>query len=157
GSTYSAHVVGYDQTNDVAVIQLESASGLTTIPVGDSSSVAMGDAVVTIGNALGAPGPETVTSGSVTALDQTITASDELGTDAETWHGLIETAAPLQPGDSGGALVNATGQVVGMNSAAQSSRHRVMTAASTAGYAIPIDAALNIAQQIVDGHASSTI
>src|SRR5262249_49023828 len=82
GSTYSAHVVGYAQTNDVAVIQLESASGLTTIPVGDSSSVAMGDAVVTIGNALGAPGPETVTSGSVTALDQTITASDELGTDA---------------------------------------------------------------------------
>jgi S1-C subfamily serine protease len=155
-SKYSAHVVGYDKSADVAVIQLENASNLATIPVGDSTNVATGDSVVAIGNALGAPGPESVTDGAVTALNQTITATDETGADAETLQGLIETDAPLQPGDSGGALVNSSGQVIGMNSAAETSQRRV-TSGSTAGYAIPINDALTLAKQIVSGQASSDI
>jgi S1-C subfamily serine protease len=155
GPTYGAEVVGYDVTDDIAVLQLDGASGLSTISVGDSTGVKMGDAVIAIGNALGQAGPETVTSGTVTALEQSITASAELGGDAETLEGLIESNATLQPGDSGGALVNSAGQVIGMNTAAETSGR--FTSASNVGYAIPIDDALALAQQIVDSQSSATV
>jgi S1-C subfamily serine protease len=157
GRTYRAHVVGYDVTDDVAVIQLENASGLATIPTGDSSTLRVGDAVVAIGNALGASGPHAVTTGQVEALDQTITANgDELGS-SETLHGLIQHDAGLQPGDSGGALVDSAGKVVGMNSAALASGRRFTTTPSTESYAIPIDHALSIAHQIINGKASADV
>jgi len=118
GKTYKATVVGYDESKDVAVLQLTGASGLTVASIGDSSTVGVGNSVVALGNAEGLGGTPSVATGSVTGLDQSITASDEsLGT-SEQLTGLIETNAGIQPGDSGGPLVNQHGQIVGIDTAA---------------------------------------
>src|SRR5208282_5386207 len=77
GRTYTAKVVGYDQTDDIAVLQLQGASGLATVSFGDSSQVTAGENVVALGNAGGKGGTPSVAAGTVTALNQSITASDE--------------------------------------------------------------------------------
>jgi S1-C subfamily serine protease len=160
GRTYTAKVVGYDATRDVAVIQLQNASGLTTASLGDSSSVRTGDSVTALGNAGGKGGTPSVATGAVTALNQGITASDEgSGSNSEQLTGLIETNADIQPGDSGGALVNSYGQVVGMNTAASSGTQFQSQSGQSAeqAYAIPIDHAESIAKQIEAGQGSSTV
>ena len=155
GKTYSASVVGYDRSHDVAVIQLKDASGLQTVNIGDSSKVAVGEAVVGIGNAGGSGGTPSTAGGSVTALNQSITASDEGSGTSEQLTGLIETNAGIEAGDSGGSLVNVSGQVIGMDTAA-SSGYSFQTTASQA-FAIPINTAVSIAKQIEAGSSSSTI
>ena len=121
GKTYKATVVGYDESHDVAVLQLSGASGLTTATTGNSSTVKVGDDVVGLGNAGGAGGTPSVAAGTVTALNQSITASDEGSGSSEQLSGLIESNANIQPGDSGGPLVNSYGQIIGMDTAASSS------------------------------------
>jgi len=152
GKSYAAKVVGYDATHDVAVIQLQGASGLTTASLGDSSTVQAGDSVTALGNAEGKGGTPSVATGTVTALDQSITASDELSGVSEQLTGLIETNAPIQPGDSGGSLVNSYGQVVGMDTAAgtnyQFEGQSGQSGQAEQAYAIPINEALSIAKQI---------
>ena len=144
--TYSAHVVGVNTSQDVAVIQIDqSVSGLTTVAIADSSSLKVGDTVIAIGNALGQGGTPHVTSGQVTSLDQTITAS-EGGNSSETLTGMIESDAPIYEGDSGGALVNASGQVVGMITAGQAQGFR--SAGSEVGYAIASNTALGVVNRI---------
>jgi S1-C subfamily serine protease len=155
GRTYSATVVGTDKTNDIAVLHLSQASGLTTVAIGDSSKLAVGDAVTAIGNAGGTGGTPTVTTGDVTALNQAITASDELDGSAEQLTGLVQTDASLQPGDSGGPLVDNSAQVVAIDTAASPGFQ--FQSGATASYAIPIDQAISIARQIEAGNASSTI
>jgi len=155
GQTYSATVLGYDRTADVALVQLHNASGLQTITPGDSSKVSVGDDVVGIGNAGGTGGTPSAVAGTITALDQSITASDQGDGSSEQLSGLIQTNADIQPGDSGGPLVNSSGQVVGMDTAASAGFQ--FTNASSTGFAIPIDKALQLAQQIKDGQASSTV
>jgi S1-C subfamily serine protease len=163
GKTYSATVVGYDASDDVAVIQLQNASGLTTASLGDSSSVQTGDAVTALGNAGGKGGTPSVASGSVTDLNQSITASDEGSGVSEQLTGLIQTNADIQPGDSGGALVNSHGQVIGMNTAASSDNQFQFQGQSNSqgsqeqAYAVPINSALTIAKQIESGNGSSTV
>jgi S1-C subfamily serine protease len=158
GKTYTAKVVGYDQSHDVAVIQAQNASGLTTASLGNSSSVRTGDRVVALGNAQGKGGTPSVAEGNVTALNQSITASDEASGDSEQLTGLIETSAPIQPGDSGGPLVNAYGQVVGMDTAASSTyQFQGASNSGTTAYSIPIDTALSVANQIEAGNGSSTV
>jgi S1-C subfamily serine protease len=158
GHTYSASVVGYDRTSDIAVLQLHNASGLQTASIGNSSKVAVGEDVVGIGNAGGTGGTPSAAGGSVTALDQSITASDEGDGSSEQLTGLIETNADIQPGDSGGSLVNTSGQVLGIDTAASAGFSFQSSGQSgTQGYAIPINAALSLAQKIVDGDATSTI
>ena len=153
GKTYSARVVGYDQTGDVALIQLQNASGLTTVPIGNSSSVKAGNAVVAMGNAEG-QGHVTAAAGHVTAVNTTITASDEAGsTSTETLHGMIQTNANIVPGDSGGPLASSVG-VIGMDTAGNDAGDQQGPAA---GFAIPINTALSVARQIASGHASSVI
>jgi S1-C subfamily serine protease len=125
GKTYKATVVGYDASHDVAVLQLSGASGLTTATTGNSSTVKVGDNVVGLGNAGGKGGTPSVAPGTVTALNQSITASDEGGGSSEQLSGLIETNADIQPGDSGGPLVNSYGQIIGMDTAASSSGSQV--------------------------------
>ena len=120
GRTYTAKVVGYDKSDDVAVIQLQGASGLTTVSFGDSSQVTVGQSVVALGNAGGQGGTPSVATGTVTALNQSITASDEGSGSSENLTGMIETNANIQPGDSGGPLVNSAGQVIGIDTAASS-------------------------------------
>ena len=119
GKTYKASVVGYDASKDVAVLQLQGASNLPTVTLA-SSPVGVGDKVVAIGNAEGKGGTPSVVSGTVTATNQSITASDEGSGNSEQLSGLIQSNAPIQPGDSGGSLVNSYGQVVGMDTAASS-------------------------------------
>src|SRR5882672_11853813 len=160
GRTYTAKVVGYDASKDVAVIQLQNASGLTTANLGDSSSVQAGDAVTALGNAGGKGGTPSVATGAITALNQSITASDEgSGANSEQLTGLIETNADIQPGDSGGALVNSYGQVIGMNTAASSGTQFQSESGQPAAqaYAIPIDNAETIAKQVDAGQGSSTV
>ncbi|MDQ1475046.1 MAG: hypothetical protein QOE62_275 [Actinomycetota bacterium] len=157
GAKYAAQVVGYDTTDDVAVLQIAHVSGLATIATASASTVSANDAVVAIGNALGKAGTPTAANGVVAALAQTITASDQYGASAETLNGLIEFTADVQPGDSGGSLVNAYGQVVGMTTAASSNIRSMSTSATTTAYAIPIDRALAIARQITAGSESATV
>ena len=154
GQTYQARMVGYDLTGDIALIQMESASGLHTVPVGDSANLKTGQPVVAMGNAEG-QNMIVPATGQITALNQTITATDQGGAvRSETLHGMIQTNADVVSGDSGGALANTAGQVIGMNTAGNDVRFQQQSAA---GFAIPIDTALAVARQIAAGDASSTI
>lgn len=159
GKTYSATVLGYDRTRDVAVLALHNASGLQTVSLGDSSTASVGQDVVGVGNAGGTGGTPSAAGGTITNLNQSITASDEGDGTSEQLTGLIQTNADIQPGDSGGALINDQGQVLGMDTAASSGTTFQFNGnqQGTQGFAIPIDAALSIAHQIEGGQASSTI
>ena len=97
------------RAHDIAVVQLQARPGLTTATIGDSSALSVGDTVVGVGNAGGVGGaPPSAAPGSVAALDQSITATDEGGGSSEQLSGLIQTNAQIQPGDSGGPLVDTT-------------------------------------------------
>jgi S1-C subfamily serine protease len=152
--TYKATVVGFDATDDIAVLQAEGASGLTTAPLGDSSAVTVDQSVVAIGNALNKPGLPTVTEGAVTQLGRSISVSGDNGT-VERLTNLLETSAPLQPGNSGGPLFDTAGQVIGINTAA--SAGNIPEGGTTDGYAIPINDALTIGHQIESGHSTATV
>lgn len=144
--TYTAHLVGADVTQDVAVIQIDqNVSGLPTVKFASSSNVKVGDSIVALGNALGQGGTPRATSGHITALDQTITAS-EGGGQSETLDGLIQSDATIYEGDSGGALVNSSGQVIGMITAGEAQGFR--SSGSDVGYAIASDTALSIVNRI---------
>jgi S1-C subfamily serine protease len=158
GKTYQAEVVGYDRTNDVAVIQLENASGLRTVSIGDSSSLRSGAGVVGVGNAGGDGGTPSYAGGSVTALDQSITASDQSDGTSEDLTGLIATNAGIEPGDSGGPLVTANDKVVGMDTAASAGfEFQAAGASTTQAYAIPINEATTIAGELKAGKSSNTL
>ena len=158
GRTYKANVVGYDSTDDLAVLQLVGASGLQTAKIANSDAVKVGEPVVAVGNAGGAGGTPSAAGGAVTALNQSITAGDELNGTSENLTGLIEVNADVQSGDSGGSLVDSSGRVIGVDSAA-SSGYSLQSASgqSAQGYAIPINKALSIAKQMVNGQSSSTV
>ncbi len=159
GKTYSASVVGYDRTKDIAVLQLHDASGLQTATIGNSSNAAVGAAVVGIGNAGGTGGTPSTAGGTITALNQAITASDEGDGSSEQLTGLMETNADIQPGDSGGPLVDASAQIIGIDTAASAgySFQPENGASGNQGYAIPINEALTLAKTIEAGTASSTV
>jgi len=157
GKTYTAKVLGYDSTDDVALLQLQGASGLKAASLGDSSKVKVGQAVLALGNAGGRGGLPSTAQGTVQGLNRTIQASDNGANTQETLHGMIETNAPIQEGDSGGPLVNASAQVIGMDTAANTSGFAPDQSAATAGFAIPINHAISITNQIAAGHASSTV
>jgi S1-C subfamily serine protease len=146
GPTYPATVMGVDPTADVALIQVTGVSGLPTISLGNSSSVAVGDQVVALGNALGRGGTPAVTPGMVTNLDQTITVSGNGGRD-ETLSGMMQVRAAIQPGDSGGPIVDSSGRVVAMTTAGSARARR----SGGVGFAVPMDAAMTIARQIQSG------
>jgi S1-C subfamily serine protease len=161
GRTYTAKVVGYDKTQDVAVLQLTGASGLKTVSL-SSASAQTGQTVVALGNAGGKGGTPSVATGKVTAVNQAITASDQSAGTSEQLTGLIRTNAAIQPGDSGGPLVNSYGQIIGMNTAASTS---ISTTGfqtqpgqpQTQAFAIPISDASSIASQIEAGTSSSAV
>lgn len=159
GELHPVAVLGYDIEHDVALVQIEDVSNLTAASLGDSSSVQVGDAIVAMGNAGGKGGDPTVVSGSVTATGQQITASDQDGSNAETLRNLVQIDANIQPGDSGGPLIDANGDVIGMNAAASSSNGGFGFNGQPAneGYAIPIEDALAIAEKIRSGEGGDTI
>jgi S1-C subfamily serine protease len=158
--TYTASVVGYDRTADIAVLQLHNASGLQTANLGNSSNVSVGENVVGVGNAGGTGGTPSAAGGTVTALNQSITASDQGDGTSEQLSGLIETNANIQPGDSGGALVNTSGQVLGIDTAASAGTSFQFNGGQSSGnqgFAIPINTALSLARTIEAGNGSSTV
>ena len=160
GRTYTAKVVGYDDTDDVAVLRLVGASGLATVSIGNSDSVSAGNQVVALGNAEGKGGTPAVVTGSVTSTGNAITAVDESDGVQEHLTGMIRTDANIEPGDSGGPLLNSSGQVIGMDTAASTSNSTgVGTTAdeTTTAFSIPINRAIALAQQITAGKSSSTV
>lgn len=150
GRSYQAKVLGYDRSADVALLQLPSAAGLKAVKIGQSSSIAAGMPVLAIGNEAGQGGSPTVAPGIISGLDRTIEASDQTDGFTEILHGMLQTNANIRPGDSGGPLANAAGQVIGMDTAAGGN-------AIYSGYAIPIDQALAIARAIAAGRGSPAI
>ena len=147
--SHNANVIGTDPSADVAVLKVEGLSGLPTVQFGNSSTIVVGDPVVAIGNALGLGGSPTVTQGIISATGRTITASDGTGANPETLYGLLQTDAPIAPGNSGGPLVDAADQVIGMDTAGASAG---ATGASL-GFAIPSTTVLTIADEI-EAHKS---
>lgn len=149
--TAVAKVVGVDPSDDVALLRISGMNGLDPVSIGDSSSVGVGDRVTAIGNAYGKGGAPTVVHGSVTAVHRTIRAGDPGGTDSEQLNDVIQISANVVPGDSGGALLDANGNVIGIITAGPSQ------GGTSIGYAIPIESAIDIVNQIRAGHGSSTI
>ncbi|MEU6134590.1 trypsin-like peptidase domain-containing protein [Nocardioides sp. NPDC047086] len=146
--TYAAKVLGYDDLHDVAVLQLEDASGLSTVAT-DRDAATQGEQVTSVGNAEG-QGSLSAADGTVTDPSTAITVDNEDGTTA-AFSDLIETDADVVSGDSGGALLDEDGEVIGMNVAATSG------SAEISGYAIPIDTVLDIAAQILAGEESGDV
>jgi S1-C subfamily serine protease len=152
GRAYSATVVGYSLSGDVAVLKLANASGLQTATVGDSAGVKVGDRVTAVGNAGGRGGSPTVTTGTVTGLHRSITVGDTQG-GAVRLADLIGTNASLEPGDSGGPLLDRAGRVIGMDTAADTG----FDLHGGSGFAIPIGRALTLVKSIERGRTTATV
>lgn len=154
GRVYNATVVGVDPTQDVAVIRLQGASAMATVPLENSGVVNLGDDVTAEGNALGHNGAPVVVTGQIISLDQTLTVRSEGNNTENALAGLIQFNAPIQPGDSGGPLLDEEHRVIGMDTAGSPT-----TGDQTAiyGAAIPIDTAVGIAHQIIAGTSSPYI
>jgi len=140
--SYPAKVLAVNPTKDVALLKIEGVSNLPTTDLGNSSTVTVGSPVVAVGNALGLGGTPTVVSGQVSALGRTINATDP-GLTSETLHGMIQTTAPIEPGDSGGPLLSTSDKVIGMDTAAETT-----DTGATVGFSIPINEARTIVREM---------
>jgi serine protease Do len=145
GRSFPAELVGYDRRHDIAVLQLLGAGGLPTAPIGNSAQLVEGEPVVSLGNAQGTNRPLSREVGTITGFGRTVTAEDTLTGSSDELTGLIEFAAPVVAGDSGGPVVNGAGQVVGITTAA-SVNFRLGPGGE--GFAIPINDAMAVAGQI---------
>jgi S1-C subfamily serine protease len=154
GKVYQATVLGYDSTHDVALLQLNGASRLKAVLIGNSAQVTLGTPVLALGNAEGEGGTPTIAEGIINSVDKTISPTDESTGTTETLHDMLQTNADIVSGDSGGPLANSAGQVIGMDTANASSSQGP---SSVLGFAIPIDAALSVAHQIAAGQAGATV
>jgi S1-C subfamily serine protease len=146
---YSATVVGYSVSRDIAVLQLANASGLRTVKRGGAIPLHVGMRVVARGNAQGRGGTPKVARGQIIALHQQIVAKDE-GGDPETLNNIIATNAPVVPGYSGGPLENSQNRVLGIVTAGSTSGFR-------RGFAIPLPQALQIARRIESGKSNAIV
>ncbi|WP_052462703.1 S1C family serine protease [Nigerium massiliense] len=149
GKRYDAKLVGRDATRDVALLQLQGASGLEPVTI-DHHPVAVGDTVVAAGNASG-QGYITAFSGKITATDQSIRVRGQSEYDPEeNLRGLIETDAHAEPGDSGGPMFDDTFEVMGMTTAGS-------TRGEASSYAVPISEAMSVVDQVRRGDESGTV
>jgi len=158
GRTFSATVLGTDVSDDIAVLQIHGAPPLAVVTIGSSAHLSVGNAVAAVGNAGGVGGAPSLARGHITGLGQQITAVDDLTGTSEHLTGLLQTDAPIQPGDSGGPIVDAQSRVIAMTTAAVSTGHsaaRGSRQTNSAGFALPIDRVMRIAQQILH-HVSSS-
>jgi putative serine protease PepD len=151
GRTYEATIVGTDPSTDLAVIKMRGASDLTPASLGDSDSVKVGAAVMAVGNPLGLAG--TVTTGIVSALDRPVTTSSEnqSGSSDPVVTNAIQTDAAVNPGNSGGALVDTSGRVIGIPSSIASLGQSIggQSGSIGLGFSIPINEAKSIADQLI--------
>ena len=143
GTRHDATLVGASPEDDIAVIRVAGADDLVPAELGSSGDLRVGDEVIAIGNALNLGGEPTVTRGIVSAKDR------DLSAEGVALQGLIQTDAAINPGNSGGPLVNAAGQVVGMNTA-------IVAEAQNLGFSIAIDGAQPIIDDLVSGRGAVT-
>ena len=150
GTTYEdVKVVAVDPLNDVAFLKIKDVSDLTPATLGDSKTIHVGQQVIAIGNALGEY-QNTVTAGIISGTGRSVTASDGTGRQSETLSDMIQTDAAINSGNSGGPLVNAAGEVIGINTATS-------TSAENMGFAIPISSAKGMLNQLIEnGKAERT-
>lgn len=153
GRIYQAQVVGYDASADIALLRLVGARRLSVVTFGNSSQLTVGTPVLALGNAQGRGGA-TAAGGLISALGRSINASDQGSGTTEDLVNMEQTTAQIEQGDSGGALANNAGQVIGMITAANSASARQ---GGTIGFAIPINSARAVAQQIAEGQASTAV
>lgn len=149
GTEYDADVVGADASSDVAVIKAKDASGLTAMEIGDSDDLSVGEWVMTIGSPYGYE--QSVATGIVSATNRSEIYSSETDGSATYYTNMIQTDAAINSGNSGGALVDGEGKLIGINTLITSSSGSY----SGVGFAIPVNYALNLAQQIIDGKTPS--
>src|SRR5947209_9280193 len=147
--SHNASVLGTDPTHDLALVKISGVSNLPTAQLGNSSDLKVDDSVIAIGNALNLQGGMTVTEGIVSALNRSIDAGEQGGGNGESLSGLIQTDAAINPGNSGGPLVNAAGQVVGINTATSGDAQNI-------GFAIAIDNAKPVIDQLRKGGGASS-
>ena len=162
GEEYDADVVGTDESSDIAVIKLRNASGLTPVEIGDSDNLTIGEWVMSIGSPFGLE--QSVATGivSATSRSQIMSNSESSGSDGygygyggsssqsggyTIYPNKIQTHAAINPGNSGGALVDSNGKLIGINTLITSYSGNY----SGVGFAIPVNYAVNIAQQIIEG------
>jgi putative serine protease PepD len=150
GQTASFTVLGSDPVKDVAVVRAEGLSGLTPIAIGSSADLRVGQTVVAVGSPLGLQG--TVTSGIVSALNRPVSTRED---GQRTQYQAIQTDAAINPGNSGGALVNLRGELIGINSASASVGSARKSGSIGLGFAIPIDQAKRVADQLIADAAHS--
>jgi len=146
--THTAAVVGIDAAGDLAVLQVAGVSGLTPATFADSATVRVGDPVLAVGNAEGLGGSPSVTAGIISATDRSLTDP------TTALSGLLQTDAALNPGNSGGPLVDAAGHVVGITTAVD--RGSAGTSVDGIGYAIPANTVLAALPRLERGYAGST-
>ena len=142
GTAYDAKLIGYDESNDIAVLKIE-AENLTPVVLGDSDAMNVGDSVIAIGNPLGEL-TFSLTQGAISALDREITLS------GGTMMNLMQTDCAINSGNSGGALFNLYGEVVGITNAKYSSRSTSEASIDNIGFAIPINSVRDIVESIIE-------
>ena len=142
GESYDATIVGYDESNDIAVLKID-AEGLSPVVIGDSDNMNVGDSVVAIGNPLGEL-TFSLTSGAISALDREITLSSGVTMD------LIQTDCAINSGNSGGALFNMYGEVIGITNAKYSSSSSSEASIDNIGFAIPMNRVYGIVKSIIE-------
>jgi serine protease Do len=142
GTSYDAQLIGYDESNDVAVLKID-AKDLTPVTIGDSSNLNVGDSVIAIGNPLGEL-TFSLTSGAVSALDREVTMSNNVTME------LIQTDCAINSGNSGGALFNLYGEVIGITNAKYSGSSGSGASIDNIGFAIPINSVRSIVDSIIE-------
>ena len=142
GDSYDATLIGYDESNDIAVLKID-AEGLAPVILGDSNNLNVGDSVVAIGNPLGEL-TFTLTSGAISAKDREVTFSNNVSMN------LLQTDCAINSGNSGGALFNLYGEVIGVTNAKYGSSSNSSASIDNIGFAIPINSIMNIVESIIE-------
>jgi S1-C subfamily serine protease len=160
GQSAAGQLVGRDPYSDIAIIRTSGVSRLPALSLGNSTSVDVGDPVIAVGSPLGLAG--TVTSGIVSAVDRPVQPGQATGTSPQVFFDAIQTDAPINPGNSGGPLVNADGQVIGIDAAIDTLGDNPLTGTQGGsiglGFAIPINQARRVALQLIrTGHATHAV
>lgn len=154
GLIYDASVLGYDRSRDLAVLQLATASNLPVAPIGSARNLTVGAPVTAVGNAEGA-GALVPAPGRIVALDRSVTAQSSVNGSRNELTGMIQIDADVRAGDSGGPLVDEWGNVIGVDAAGLSDEARQTQAPEA--YAIPIDTAMAVVQQVREGRSGGTV
>ena len=156
GLVYAASVLGYDSNADIALLALAGATALPTARIGDSAALRLHQEVLAIGNAGGVGGTPAAVGGRITDLNSTIVALNSADMSRKALSGVVEVEAAVSPGQSGGALADRAGEVVGVVAAASGEQEGAADRPPR-GYAVPINTAMQVVEQIRSGVSTETV